>query len=81
MYMYFTLAPEKIQFFLQRLLFGVHKQKQHHNMPALFCNWTILGSKQYTSYKVLKLIMQRNHLINKCITNLLIIVWKSLKST
>lgn len=62
MYKYLTSVPEKIQFFLQKLLFGVHMQKQHHNMPALFCNGTILESKQYTGYKVLKLIMQRNQL-------------------
>lgn len=36
-------------------------------MPALFCNGTILESKQYTGYKVLKLIMQRNQSIDKCI--------------
>lgn len=67
MYTYLTSVPEKIQFFLQKLLFGVHMQKQHHNMPALFCNGTILESKQYTGNKVLKLIMQRNQLIDKCI--------------
>lgn len=79
MYTYLTSVPEKIQFFLQKLLFGVHKQKQHHNMPALFCNGTILESKQYTGYKVLKLIMQRNQLIDKCIIKIpwLPTVWKS----